>query len=110
MGALDPPPPPPLCSSQHVSTFLLGGACCDGVVRACSGPRCARSHAASRHAFENTLELRRAVREAVAPEAVARVLDELDKGYQKPPLRDEVVYFSREFCIARRVSANTRRA
>lgn len=57
----------------------------DGVVHTRAGGRAGR-HAAACHALEHALELGRAVREAVAPEAVAGVLDELDERDQEPPL------------------------
>lgn len=64
---------------------LLGLSSGHGVVHTRAGGSPGR-HAAARHALEHALELRRAVREAVAPEAVAGVLDELDEGDEETPL------------------------
>lgn len=72
---------PPL----HCILSLLGLARGDRVVHARAGAGPGR-HAAARHALEHALKLGRAVREAVAPEAVAGVLDELDEGDEQPPL------------------------
>lgn len=65
--------------------FLLSLSGGDCIVDAGAGGSPGR-HAAARYALEHALELRCAVREAVAPEAVAGVLDELDEGDQEPPL------------------------
>ena len=64
----------------------LRSACGNGVFPPRPARRSSGSHAAARHALEHALQLGRAVREAVAPEAIARVLDELYESDQKPPL------------------------
>ena len=59
------------------SRRVVGGLGDDGAARRVLPRR--RRHARARHRLEEALDLGRAAREALGPEVVARVLDELDE-------------------------------
>lgn len=79
-------PHPTRRSRARPRARLLGAACASLRTGLLALALLLLAHAGARHALEDALDLRGAAREAVLPEVVARVLDELDEGDEEAPL------------------------
>jgi hypothetical protein len=75
--------------------LLLRGRCCLLLLlllRLLLSALARRRHATARDAFEYTLQFRCAVRKGMAPECIARILDQLNEADEQTPRMGSVNY------------------